>query len=146
MTRPYTGGGVSAAFGTSTDREFGPDDPTATFERLRRYPRVPGSTYKFSASGGFLLAEGVWIKRGTTLDDSGFDPSSIVVAHVECRHYQGEAKCWDAENILTSLHVDALGTIVSSALLNESEITHWSGDRVEAEYRNPVGGLTVRYW
>jgi hypothetical protein len=112
-----------------------------------REPILPGSRRSLSASGGTLVAEGVWIKRGANLDRPEID--SAKVTHIECRHYPGDTMCREAENILASLHVDATGSapiLISNALTSEAPVTHWSQTRIEAEYRHPLGGLTVQYW
>jgi hypothetical protein len=66
-------------------------------------PIRAGGTYVLTAENGFLLAEGLWVKRGDNVEQPTWD--SIQIAHVECENYVGGAKrCLDVSNVVIYMH------------------------------------------
>jgi hypothetical protein len=107
-----------------------------------RKPVMAGGVYSFSASGGLLTAEGLWLKRGDSIDSLMWD--SVQLAHVECRNYDGDRHCLDSYNVLVKMYQEDF--TISSADITQSDLTQWDESHVEAEYRSPFGGGGAHYW
>ncbi len=88
------------------------------------------------------MAEGLWLKRGDSIDKLMLD--SIQEAHVECHNYDGDRHCLDAYNVLVTLYQE--DSTIPPADVVQSDLTQWDGNQVEAEYRSPFGGGGVHYW
>jgi Putative peptidoglycan binding domain len=105
-------------------------------------PVIAGGVSSLSISGGLLVAEGLWLKRGDSVNDLRWD--SIQLAHVECRNYDGDRRCLDVYNVLNKMYQE--DSTFPPADVVQSDLTQWDGNQVEAEYTSPFGGGGAHYW